>query len=386
MRKIQKVLAAAVCLAVIAAFPVAAETAYDNIAISHVTNYVNVRLEPNTSSQVVGKIYNNCAASILSVVPGEGGDWYQMQSGSVTGYIKSEYFITGQEAEAIAREVGQTYGTITSQTSLRLREKPDTNSSVLTQLAPGTRYPVEGEEHGFVKLNVDTELVGYASLEYVKLEVEFKKAVSLEEEQAAAAQTAQRQQEVSSALGKLDELKKQDPTIPIVVPPVPVMEENRLITGPPPLQDGGQTTNAPLENTQVISQGGPGMNLSGEVSSATRDAIVAYAKQFLGNPYVYGGTSLTEGADCSGFTQAVYAHFGIAIGRSSRDQAVKGKEVSWENAKPGDLLFYSSNDYINHVAMYIGGGKVIHSSTPQTGITITSANYRTPCKAVTFLE
>ena len=110
------------------------------------------------------------------------------------------------------------------------------------------------------------------------------------------------------------------------------------------------------------------------------------AKQFLGNPYVYGGTSLTDGADCSGFTQAVFAHFGIAIGRSSRDQAAKGREISVGDVQPGDLLFYASGNYINHVALYIGGGQIIHSSTERTGITTAPSNYRTPCKAVTFLD
>ena len=123
-----------------------------------------------------------------------------------------------------------------------------------------------------------------------------------------------------------------------------------------------------------------------DVLSATRTAIVAYAKQFLGNPYVYGGTSLTNGADCSGFTQSVFAHFGITTGRSSRDQAAKGKEISMSAIQPGDLLFYASGSYINHVAIYIGDGKIIHSSNPTTGITITKYNYRTPCKAVTFLD
>ena len=115
-------------------------------------------------------------------------------------------------------------------------------------------------------------------------------------------------------------------------------------------------------------------------------AIVDYACQFIGNPYVWGGTSLTKGADCSGFTQSVFAHFGISTGRSSRDQAARGKSISVSDAKPGDLLFYASGDYINHVAIYIGGGQVIHASNPTTGICITPANYRTPCKAVTFLD
>lgn len=159
--------------------------------------------------------------------------------------------------------------------------------------------------------------------------------------------------------------------------------------------DSSQNSSDQGSSTQIASSGpssgtvsspvaGPGS--SAAVVSATRTAIVAYAKQFLGNPYVYGGTSLTNGADCSGFTQSVFAHFGITTGRSSRDQAAKGKEISMSAIQPGDLLFYASGSYINHVAIYIGDGKIIHSSNPTTGITITKYNYRTPCKAVTFLD
>ncbi len=149
------------------------------------------------------------------------------------------------------------------------------------------------------------------------------------------------------------------------------LQPDRILSGP-----SAGTVSSPVA--------GPGS--SAAVVSATRTAIVAYAKQFLGNPYVYGGTSLTNGADCSGFTQSVFAHFGITTGRSSRDQAAKGKEISMSAIQPGDLLFYASGSYINHVAIYIGDGKIIHSSNPTTGITITKYNYRTPCKAVTFLD
>ena len=120
--------------------------------------------------------------------------------------------------------------------------------------------------------------------------------------------------------------------------------------------------------------------------SATRDAIVAYAKQFLGNPYVYGGSSLTEGTDCSGFVMRVFEHFGISTGRSSRDQAANVKEIAISDVQPGDLLFYASGDTINHVAIYIGGGQIIHAGSSRTGICIANANYRTPYKAGTFLN
>ena len=131
---------------------------------------------------------------------------------------------------------------------------------------------------------------------------------------------------------------------------------------------------------------GPGGNASTAVVSATRTAIVAYARQFLGNPYVYGGTSLTEGADCSGFVMRIFEHFGVDTGRSSRDQAANAREIAIDAVQPGDLLFYASGDYINHVAIYIGGGQVIHAASSKTGIIISPSNYRTPYKAGTFLN
>ena len=115
-------------------------------------------------------------------------------------------------------------------------------------------------------------------------------------------------------------------------------------------------------------------------------AIVDYACQFIGNPYVWGGTSLTNGADCSGFTMRIFEHFGVSTGRTSRDQASNGKQISLSEIQPGDLLFYASGKTINHVALYIGDGKIIHASTSKTGIIISNAYYRTPAKAVTFLN
>ncbi len=116
----------------------------------------------------------------------------------------------------------------------------------------------------------------------------------------------------------------------------------------------------------------------GQGVSDIRVDMVEYAKQFLGNPYVWGGTSLTNGTDCSGFVQSIYKKFGISISRTSRSQATEGTKITIDQAKPGDLIFYSQNGTINHVAMYIGGGQVIHASNPKSGIKISKYNYRTP--------
>ncbi len=118
--------------------------------------------------------------------------------------------------------------------------------------------------------------------------------------------------------------------------------------------------------------------LYGEGVSDVRVELCEYAKQFLGNPYVWGGISLTKGADCSGYVLSIFGKYGIGLPHSSRAQANMGTKVTVSEAKPGDLVFYSKGGRINHVAIYIGGGQVIHASSPKTGIRITSVYYRTP--------
>lgn len=115
----------------------------------------------------------------------------------------------------------------------------------------------------------------------------------------------------------------------------------------------------------------------GEGVSDVRVELCQYAKQFIGNPYVWGGTSLTKGADCSGFTLSVFKKYGMTLPHHSGSQAQMGKKVSLSEAKAGDLVFYSNGKRVNHVAIYIGGGQVVHASSPRTGIKISNVNYRT---------
>lgn len=124
----------------------------------------------------------------------------------------------------------------------------------------------------------------------------------------------------------------------------------------------------------------------GEGVSDVRVDLCEYAKQFLGNPYVWGGTSLTKGADCSGFVMSVFKEYGIKLSHSSRAQANEGTKISYSELQPGDLIFYAKNGKINHVAIYIGGGQVIHASSPSTGIKISNYNYRTPYRYVRVIK
>ena len=423
----------------------AASSSYDNIAVSKVSGSVNIRTEANTTSSVTGKIYNDCAATILDTVEGEGGKWYKIQSGSVTGYIKSEYFVTGQKAETKAKEVGKTYGTVVDTTSLRLRESPDLTSKTLTLLSEGAQYSVVGQEGDFLKVSVDTDLEGYVFKDYMKTSVEFNKAVSVEEEKAKEEDEAKRKEEADKAIKELEAAKKAESKAAQtkaettaskketaaakaettaapkaetqketaketeaavkVIAANPEKAEDVTVAAPTVKQETKAETKIEtkaetkaetiVEAKTETKPEGPGTKKetsssksteSSSVETASRTALIAYAQQFLGNPYVYGGTSLTKGADCSGFVMSVFSHFGISTGRSSRDQAARGKTIPVSEVKPGDLLFYASGSYINHVGIYVGNGKIIHSSTPATGICYAPSNYRTPCKAVTFFD
>ncbi len=125
--------------------------------------------------------------------------------------------------------------------------------------------------------------------------------------------------------------------------------------------------------------------LYGQGVSDAKVSLVQYAKQFIGNPYVWGGTSLTSGADCSGFTLSVFKKYGISLPHHAASQAQMGTKVSLADVQPGDLVFYAKNGRINHVAIYIGGGQVVHASSPKTGIKISSINYRTPASVRRYL-
>ena len=157
-----------------------------------------------------------------------------------------------------------------------------------------------------------------------------------------------------------------------------VQKESSVVTGEnggPGVSKSKATTAATTESTKAAVK-----------EKASRSAIVAYAKQYVGNPYVYGGTSLTNGADCSGFVMRVYEQFGISTGRNTRQQANNGREISVSEVQPGDLLFYGSGGEISHVGIYMGDGKIVHAANKNLGITIGRSDYRTPIKAVTFLR
>ena len=222
---------------------------YLDMAFANVQSFLYIRSEPTTDSEWVGKLYPDYDAKIIGPV----GEWTQVQSGSVTGYVYSDYILIGKNAEQKAQEMVQNSGT----------ESPD----------EAFTYAESKEE------------------EAARLEKEASEAAAKAEEEASA-------------------------------------------------------------------------------KAGTGQAIVDYACQFIGNPYVWGGTSLTNGADCSGFVQSVFAHFGISLPRTTWDMENVGTPVSYDQAIAGDIILYDG-----HVGIYMGDGQIVNAINSSRGIGILPATY-----------
>ncbi|MBR6004374.1 MAG: SH3 domain-containing protein [Lachnospiraceae bacterium] len=304
---------------------------YADLVIAIVDNsYVNIRKGPGTDTEVLGKLYNHSVGHFIE----EDGDWVKIKSGTVEGYVSSEWVVRGLDALKIAKEVEVTYATINTGT-LNVRSKPTTESSILGTFSKGDELVVITTEDGFAKVTYNNK-EGYISLEYVDIHTEFVEAESIEEERARLAAEEKARKEAE---------RKAQAAIAA--------------------QQAAQQAQANAQAAQA-----PAYTPSGD-SASLGQQVVDYAVQFVGNPYVYGGTSLTNGCDCSGFVQSVYKHFDVSLPRTG--QRYSGYAIgSLAEAQPGDILCYSG-----HVAIYMGNGQIVHAATPSQGIVIGDACYTT---------
>ena len=346
---------------------------YDDIGIASVLNYVNLRAEPSVESEALGKLYNNSAATVLETVTDEAGEeWYLVSSGSVeNAYVKAEYIKVGDED--LARGVSTRYATVTT-TTLFVRTEPGTEASVLTMLPEGEDVVVYDalEEYGWYRVSTE-EGLGYVSGEYVTIRTEFRVAESKEEEKdslereeaerqaaAAAAEAARKAREEEERKAAEAARRAEETARKTQKEAAGKAQEETAKTA---AQQSSEKTQQQTQNAQQAQQKKD--KVTQTVSNG--QAVVNYADRFVGNPYVYGGSSLTNGADCSGFVMSVYQAFGISLPHSSSALRSVGYGVSLSEIQPGDIVCYSG-----HVGIYAGNNTLLHASSPSTGIKYTS--------------
>ena len=286
------------------------EGEYLNMAFSDTGDYTYIRSAPDENSDWVGKLYQDSAAQVLEYLDG----WTKVRSGSAEGYVPADSLITGEEASLRAEEFEDHTVTVTAY-ALNVRDGQGTGADILTQVGLGETYEVTGDPvDGWYPVKVG-EIDGWVSGNYVTEETSYSYGETKEEEEARLEEEARRAEEARAA-------------------------ETGAAAG--------------------ILPGG----------SVTGQAVIDYACQFIGNPYVWGGTSLTDGADCSGFVQSVYAHFGVSLPRTTYEMVNSGYAVSYAEALPGDLILYDG-----HVGLYMGDGTIVNAMNEEDGIGICSATY-----------
>ena len=467
------------------------------LAFAQCEEYINIRQEPDENSEVVAKIYNDNAATIISKT----GDWYQITSGNAFGYVKADYLVTGDEASAIAEKVQYHIARIHPEELYIRSEKSEEGTAVGSvhqadevdavsydngawiQIVAddGTKgyinayyadyltcYPVAEtleEEEDRLRNQADTsetsEGSGQGAIYGVEKAAEYTEPVSYDSESSSDTgsgadgsgndgytessdsydsgyseentdtSTADGSQDYSTdtsdsgsadSTGSGDSYTESDnstaetdgsysePDNSYIEPEAPetdasysepetsAPETDAPYTEP---ETSAPETDAPYSEPETSAPETDAPYTEPETSApeteapeteapATEDTssssdlgqqIASYAVQFVGNPYVYGGTSLTNGADCSGFVQSVFANFGIGLSRTAASQASGGTSVSLDSLQAGDLLFYSASGSIDHVALYIGGGQIVHAANSASGIIISNAYYSTPVAA-----
>ena len=343
-----------------------------NQVVANIDTYLNIRAEASEDSEVVGKFYNGNVGTLVE----QGDEWSLVSSGNAYGYVKNDYILSGAVAESYIENNCDQMAKVNTDT-LNIRAEESTDSNILALSGEGDKLEVVGEEDGWVKVAVDAETIGYVSSDYVCIDYAYETAITIEEEEAAIAEEEARRKAEEEAAAEAARQAEAEAA-------AKAQQSSSSSTSSSKTTTSNSTASNTTSNSSQSSQAStPAPAPAPAPSNGNGSSIASFACQFVGNPYVYGGTSLTNVADCSGFVQSVFKNFGYSLPRTAASQAGAGVQVSLSDLQPGDLLFYHG---FGHVAIYIGNGQVVHASNAQTGIKISQYNYSNIDKAVRILN
>ena len=418
----------------------AADAEKGELIFAQCEEYINVRSEADENSEVVAKLYNDGSATVEET---EDNGWYKIKSGNAEGYVKAEYFATGEQAKEIADQVAYNVAVVHAE-ALNIRTAPSEESDVIDVAEQSQELEVVDTSGDWATVALGNDVYGFIHPDYCEYKTYYPTAVTLEEEAAreeamrraeeAKAQAAEEasyeetadnseavsedtsySEESGSADASYDDgSASADTSYDDGSASADTAYDNGSASADTAYDNGSASTDTSYDNGSASTDtsydngsastdtsydsGSTGTDTSYDNGSTSTDTttdsstsdsslgqqIADYAVQFVGNPYVYGGTSLTNGTDCSGFTMSVMANFGIGLARTAADQAYGGTSVAISDIQPGDLLFYSDGSGISHVALYIGGGQIVHAATESQGIIISNYNYDAPVCAARY--
>ena len=435
----------------------AADAEKGELIFAQCEEYINVRSEADENSEVVAKLYNDGSATVEET---EDNGWYKIRSGNAEGYVKAEYFATGEQAKEIADQVAYNVAVVNAE-ALNIRTAPSEESDVIDVAEQSQELEVVDTSDDWATVALGNDVYGFIHPDYCEYKTYYPTAVTLEEEAAreeamrraeeakaqAAEEASDSGEEVSEDISYSEESVSPDTSYDDGSASTDTSYDDGSASPDTSYDDGSASTDTSYDDGSSSTDtsydnGSTGTDTSYENGSTRPDTsydngstgtdtsydngstgtdtsydngstgtdtsydngntgtdttidssasdsslgqqIADYAVQFVGNPYVYGGTSLTNGTDCSGFTMSVMANFGIGLARTAADQSYGGTSVAISDIMPGDLLFYSDGSGISHVALYIGGGQIVHAATESQGIIISNYNYDTPVCAARY--
>ncbi|MFP4698541.1 MAG: SH3 domain-containing protein [Eubacteriales bacterium] len=322
-------------------------------------NVLNVRSGPSTSNTIISKLYKGQEVKILE----HNNDWYQIETNNSIAYIYDEYVdITDPDSATVTAS------------KLNVRNKPSLYGNKLAQLNKGEEVSIISKSGEWYYVT-DGNITGYVFDSYLNL-VDSNKSPQGESNERELLQSEKDTNKIAVVNASVLNVRQQPSLGSSIINKVyryNQLDVIKVTTDWVEIKTNNGNKGFVYKDYVTFRDKTTPENIDG-----IRQDVINHGKKFLGNPYLYGGNSLTNGIDCSAFTQQILGEFGYSITRTSRTQFNDGVRVSINELLPGDLIFYGNNNYISHVAMYIGNNEIIHANTPSTGIIISSMNIGKP--------